>query len=553
MSPTFKRLLDLHRPYLGRLVLATAMMVVAAGIPPALVLLVEQVLDKVLIARDAAALAMLPLAVVGLYALNGVLAVTRAMITRTIAFQVVTELRRQLFAALLALPPSWHQSRPLGRRLTLLTEDVGQAQYLVSAYATVVQRPLTLIGLAAAAIYMDWRLALSAFVVLPLVVLPIRVFGRRLRRASRARLDKLGDLNAAAQETLSGLRVVQALGAEPQRIAAFDVQNQRQLELSIKATLAQLLPSPMVELVASIAVAVVIAVGGRLVFQDAMQPGELVAFLLALGLMNLPLKSLSEVVSLTHRALAGAEGAFAVIDEDSGLPDGDTELRARSCTLRFEGVAFDYGAGPVLEDIDLELAPGTLTVLVGHSGAGKSTLLNLVLRFSDPTAGCIRVNGHDLRDLTLRSLRRHIAVVTQDPVLFHASVRDNLLLARPDATQEQLEAACKAAWAHDFIQALPQGYDTPLQEEGMRLSGGERQRICIARALLADAPILLLDEATSALDPESEAMVQSALAALMKGRTVLAIAHRGGLIEQADQVVELSHGRIVDTGAGSSP
>ncbi len=549
MSPALERLISLHRPHWPKLALATGMMAVAAAIPAALVLLVEKVLDQVLIARDAAALAMLPVAVVVLYALNGTIAVGRAMMTRAVAFEVVTELRAKVFARMLSLPPQWHQQRPLGRRLTWLSEDVGQVQYLVSAYCTVVQRPLTLLGLIASAFWMDWRLAVVSVLVLPLIVVPIRLFGRRLRQAARARLDKLGDLNASAQESLQGVRSIQAFGAERQRQDAFEVQNKEQLRLSLQATLAQLLPGPMVEMVAALAVAGVIAVGGRLVFEESLQPGELMAFLLALGLMNLPLKSLSEVVSLTHRALAGGERAFEILDTPNDLEDGDGELAPGPCALELNGVAFDYGEGHVLRDIHLRVAPGELVLLVGASGAGKSTLLNLVPRFSDPSAGSVRIGGRDLRELRLSSLRGAIALVTQDAFLFHASVADNLRLGKSSATQDELEAACRAAQAHDFIRGLPQGYQTLVQESGLRLSGGERQRLCIARALLADRPILLLDEPTSALDRDNELAVQGALQSLLKGRAVLAIAHRGALLEQADRILVLAQGRIVEQGS----
>jgi ABC-type multidrug transport system fused ATPase/permease subunit len=247
--------------------------------------------------------------------------------------------------------------------------------------------------------------------------------------------------------------------------------------------------------------------------------------------------------------VAGGERAFEILDKPSGLEDGYGVLAAGPCALELNGVAFDYGEGHVLRDIHLSVAPGELVLLVGASGAGKSTLLNLVPRFSDPSAGSVRIGGQDLRDLRLSSLRGAIALVTQDAFLFHASVADNLRLGKSSATQEELETACRAAQAHDFIEGLPQGYQTLVQESGLRLSGGERQRLCIARALLADRPILLLDEPTSALDRDNELAVQGALQSLLKGRAVLAIAHRGALLEQADRILVLARGRIVEQGS----
>ncbi|MCB9759349.1 MAG: ABC transporter ATP-binding protein [Alphaproteobacteria bacterium] len=548
IEPGLRRLLRYYRPYAGRLALATVMMAMASAIPGLLVLLVEQVLDRVLIERDARTLALLPAAVIGLYVVNGALNVVRAMITRAVAFRVVTRLRDELFNHMLALDPGWHQRVPLGERLSWLTQDVGQVQYLVSAYATAVQKPLTLLVLLGTAFAMDWQLALVTLAVLPLVTLPIQRFGRWLRRTAAERLAGMGDLTANAQETLAGLRTVQAYGAEPRRAGAFAAVNERVYRLQLRLTLAQLLPGAVVELIAAVAVGGVITFGGRRVFAGEMTPGELVAFLVAMGLMNLPLKGLSEIVSLAQRALAGAERAFAVMDRPPALADGPDTLDARRCTVSFEGVSFDYGDGEVVRDVSFDVGPGELVALVGASGAGKSTLAALLPRFGDPSAGRVCINGVDLRRFTLASLRRHVAVVSQTPFLFHATVRDNVRLGRPGATDAEIRAACEAANAHDFIAGLPQGYDTSLDEAGQRLSGGQRQRICIARALLMDAPILVLDEATSSLDRESEALVQQALARLREGRTTVAIAHRLETFRDAERIVVLEDGRAAQVG-----
>ena len=548
MSPSLRRLLEWYRPYAGRLIFATLLMAVAAAIPGALVLLVEVVLDRVLIEKDAVALAALPFAIGGLYLLNGLIGVGRAMITKSVAFRVVTRMRQALFDKMLALEPGWHQRRPLGERLTWLTQDVGQVQYIVSAWATLVQKPLTLLGLLISAFIMDWRLALAGCVALPVIAWPIRHFGRRLRHAARSSLDSLGELTASAQESLTGVRTVQAFGAEAQRSEAFAELNEEQYRLILRRTLAQLLPGPIIELVAAVGVGLVLAWGGQRVFAGELLPGELIAFLVAMGLMNLPLKGLSEINSLTQRALAGAERLFVVLDREPAVRDGQQQLRAEQCVLELDEVSFDYGDGPVLRRVSLRIEPGETLALVGASGAGKSTLASLVPRFHDPTEGRVLVNGQDLRQLSLASLRRHIAVVGQEPWLLHASVVDNVRLGRPEATREQVEQACRDAQAHGFVSGLPQGYDTVLDESGLRLSGGQRQRICIARALLADAPILVLDEATSALDRESEEAVQQALERLREGRTTIAIAHRLETIRDADQILVLEDGRVSQAG-----
>ena len=548
MSPSLRRLLRYYRPFAGRLAFAALLMAVAAAIPGALVLLIEQVLDRVLIEHDAAALAVLPFAVAGLYLTSGLIGVGRAMITKSVAFRVVTRLRRELFERLLVLKPGWHQQNALGERLTWLTQDIGQVQYLVSAWATLVQKPLTLVFLVASIFWMDWHLATLAVIALPVIAWPIAAFGRRLRRAARDSLDNLAGLTATAQESLTGIRTVQAFRAEELRLAAFDDDNEEQYRLILRRTLAQLLPGPVIEVIAAVGVGAVLWWGGQQVFVGALEAGELIAFLVALGLMNQPLKSLSEIVSLGQRALAGAERVFEVLDCEDVVPDGDVPLATDACRLVFEDVGFDYGDGLVLQGVGFVVEPGETVALVGASGAGKSTLAGLVPRFHDPSSGRVLLNGRDLSAYTLSSLRRHVAVVAQEPFLFDASVLDNVRLGRPDASEDEVVAACVAAEADGFIQELPEGYQTRLEEAGLRLSGGQRQRICIARALLLDAPVLVLDEATSALDRENEELVQAALARLQEGRTTIAIAHRLSTIRDADVILVLDGGRVVQAG-----
>lgn len=548
MSPT-RRLLGWFRPYRGRLALALGLMLVHSAVPGALVLLVERVLDDVLIARDEVALRTVPLALVGLYALNGVLGFARGMLTRSVAWAVVTRMRSALFAALLLQDLAWHQKAANGALLARLTQDVDNVQYGVSGIVTAVQKPVTLLVLLGAAFTLDPVLTGIAVVVLPLVAWPIRAFGRRVRTATTEGLDSMAALSGVAGESLEGIRAVQRLGAEPARRAAFDEENERHRALRMRAFAARLLPSPVVELIAALGAAVVLWVGGQRVMDGTAEPGELIAFVLALTLVNAPLKGLAEINTLIQRALAGAEAVFAVLDRAPAVPDtGTVQLDTTTAGLAFEDVHFDYGQGPVLNGIDLQIAPGTVVAVVGASGAGKSTLAALVSRLHDATAGRVRVAGEDVRDLTLGSLRRHVAVVSQEPFLFDASVAENIRMGRPDASQADIEMAARVADAHDFVSALPHGYDTRVDGQGLRLSGGQRQRICIARAVLRDAPVLVLDEATSALDAGSEAAVQGALERAMAGRTVLVIAHRLSTVRGADEIVVLEGGRIVERG-----
>ncbi len=496
----------------------------------------------------------MPVAVIGLYLLGGALNVGRGLLTRAVALDVIARLRRELFSALLRQDVGWHQAHPASELVSRLTGDAASVQYAVSGVVTAIQKPATLAVLVGSAFYLNAQLAVVALILLPIVGWPIARFGARLREASRSANDNLAALSALTQESLSGVRVVQGFGAEPTLTARFEALNDTQRQLQIRASLAQLLPGPVIELVAAIGVGGVVWVGGQQVFQGLLTPGALIAFLVAIGLLNDPLKGVAQIYSLLQRALVSADTLFDLIDAQPSVRDqGTVTLSTRSAALRLEGLSFAYparagdSAAPVLTGLTLDLPAGRTVAVVGASGAGKSTLASLLPRFHDPSEGRIVLEGRDLRDYTLTSLRRHVAIVTQDTFLFDDTVRANLTLGL-DATDAEVEAAARAANAHAFITALPQGYATRIDTLGMRLSGGQRQRLCIARALLRDAPILVLDEATSALDAESEAAVQEALTRLMRGRTVLAIAHRLSTIRDADEIVVLDAGRIVERG-----
>jgi subfamily B ATP-binding cassette protein MsbA len=550
MSPTGKRFVSLFRPYLGGLIAGTVLMIIASAIPGALVFLIERVLDDVLIQKDHRALRLLPFAVAGLYATNGLVNVTRGFITRRIAFRVVHSVRRDLYAQYLRLGIAWHQRTPTGEQVSRLINDVNALQYGVSSFATAVQKPLTLLILIFAAFVMNPLLAAIAVCVLPFVAVPIDLFGKRLRNSAKASLDHIAALSSLTQETLVGVRIVQAFDAEDRMAERFGEHNQAVYEMQMSAAMSQILPGPVIELIAAVGVGLALYVGGLQVFDGSVQPGELIAFMVALGLMNDPLKGLSLIVSLWQRSMASAEAIFSVLDRESEIADeGEVELGSGACTIAFDEVSFDYGDGLVLDGLNFHARAGQVIGIVGASGSGKTTLVNLVPRFFDPIAGEIRIDGRQLSEYRLASLRRSVAMVTQETFLFNDTVAENIRFGRPGASEEDVILAAKAANAHEFIEALPSGYDTRIDELGMRLSGGQRQRLCIARALLADAPILILDEATSALDSESEALVQEALERLMKDRTVLAIAHRLSTIRSADLIIVLDNGSLVEQGS----
>ncbi len=549
MTSATNRFLGLFRPHLKGLVLGTVLLVIAANIPAAIVVLIKVVLDDVLIKQDHATLVAMPFAVAGLYGLSALVNISRGLLTKSISFKVVERLRVELMEQYLRLGVAYHQHTPTGEQVSRLANDVNNIQYAVSGFATAIQKPITLIGLLVAAFVFNPVLAGVAVCVLPLVAIPIDRFGRRLRTSTKDSLANLARLSALVQELLVGIRVVQAFGAEGRVRDRFGAINHEQYRLQLRAAAAQLIPGPIVELIAAVGVGASIYVGGRQVFAGSISPGELIAFLVALGFMNDPLKGLSIIVSLWQRSVAAGDEVFRILDMEPEVADAGREvLGPGPCGLSFEDISFDYGDGPVLKNVSFEVLPGQVVALVGPSGAGKTTMVNLVPRFFDPTAGRILLNGKGLGDWTLASLRKGVALVTQETFLFNDSVGANIAFGRPDATPAEVRAAAVAANAHEFVSELPKGYETRIDELGMRLSGGQRQRLCIARAVLADAPILVLDEATSALDSESEAAVQEALERLMCNRTVLVIAHRLSTIRRADLIVVLEEGRLVEAG-----
>lgn len=547
MSAT-RRLFARFGAYKARLAVALVLLLVGSSLPGVLVLLVQRVLDDVLIRRDAGMLALLAPGVVVLYGVNGAVNVSRALITRSVAWRIVTDLRMEVHDKMLTMDVAWHQRTPSGERVSRLTTDVNNLQYAMSGVVTAIQKPVTLLVLVGSALWMNPRLAVIAIGVLPLVALPMDRLGAWVRRSTREGLDAAAALAGAAQETLAGIRVVQIFGGERVRGGRFSTLNEAHHRAQVASITATLIPGPVVEFVAALGVGAVIWFGGQQVFDGRLAPGELVAFLVALGLMNEPLKGLTQIHALLQRASASAETLFALIDAPPALADTGTRDAGPPATIALRGVAFDYGDGDVLEGIDLEVRAGMRVAIVGASGAGKSTLLSLLPRLRDPSRGRVEWDGVDVRDLRLASLRRQIAVVTQEPFLFDDTIRENIRFGRPDASDAEITAAAEAANADAFVRALPKGYDTRIDELGMRLSGGQRQRICIARALLRGAPVLLLDEATSNLDAESEAAVQEALERLMAGRTTFVVAHRLSTVRDADLVVVLAQGRVVERG-----
>ncbi|MBI2877279.1 MAG: lipid A export permease/ATP-binding protein MsbA [Candidatus Tectomicrobia bacterium] len=549
----YKRLLRFSYPYWKQLVVAILFTILASLITALSAWMVKPVLDDVFIRKDARMIQLLPIALVLLFFFKGIFNYYQAYLVRMVGQRVIRDLRVFLFKHLQGLSLSFFHRNPTGSLTSRMLMDISLLQQAVSQVVSeLLRQAVTLVGLVGVALYRDWKLSLIALAVFPLIIFYTGKLGGRLRKISRRSQEKLADLTSLLQECLVGIKIIQAFGREDYALGRFQEKNQRFYQNTLKGVKADELSSPLMEFLGSIGVAGVIAYGGYAVIQGQSTPGTFFSFLVAITMMYGPIKKLSKVNNMIQQALAAAARVFEVLDlppeiqekaEAIALPEVSREIR-------FENLSFAYAAaGPtVLKEITLRIRKGEVVAIVGSSGVGKSTLVDLLPRFFNPTEGRITIDGVDIRDVTLSSLRTQIGMVSQDIFLFNDTLRNNILFGRPEATEEEMIAAAQAAYAHHFIQEMPQGYETVIGERGVRLSGGERQRIAIARALLKNPPILILDEATSSLDAESEYMVQKALDNLVKNRTTLVIAHRLSTIRQADMIVIMEGGRIVETG-----
>jgi ATP-binding cassette, subfamily B, bacterial MsbA len=465
----------------------------------------------------------------------------------------IRDLRNDLERHLQALSLSFFHTRRTGTLISRVTNDVEYLRNaLASGVSTMGKDVLTLIGALGLAFYASWRLTLLALLVLPAAALLLGQIGRSMRRRSTRTQERMGDLTAILQETIAGARVVRAFGTERFEVEKFERANQAFTQAFVRMRRIALAARPFSEFSLVVVAVAMLWFGGREIFlRHTLAPHQFVLFVTALLTTISPTKSVAEVSANIQQGIAAATRLFDLMDTPPEVAERSAAppLAPFHDSIRYEGVSFAYADGPlVLQDVSLEIRRGEVVALVGSSGSGKSTAMDLLPRFYDPRGGRITFDGVDLRDATLASLRGQLGIVTQETILFHDSVRNNIAYGLDDASDEAVRAAAMAAHAHGFIDGLPQGYDTLIGERGVKLSGGERQRLAIARALLRNPPVLLLDEATSALDLESERLVQDALERLMRDRTVLVIAHRMSTVQHADRIVVLEKGRVVATG-----
>jgi subfamily B ATP-binding cassette protein MsbA len=500
-------------------------------------------------------LAVLPWVIVGVSLVKGAAAFGQFYLMGMLGQRVVVDLRKALFDHLLGLSPAFFTRRHSGDLMSRFAADIGAVEVAITnSIASYLRDGLTVVVMLATLFYLDWQMSLVVFGVIPITLVPVVRLGQRLKKATAQGQASIGQISEMVQETVSGIRVVQAFGMEGWESGRFDEANRKWLRIQRRSFLVRAFSSPLMEVMAAAGLAFVIAWVGPKIFSGALPAAKLLSFIAAVIQLYQPVKQLGRVSQMALQGAAAGDRVFEILDTATAVPDSGTrDLAPFSRVIRYQAVSFAYGDAPVLHGLDLDIHKGEVVALVGGSGGGKTTVANLLPRFWDPTGGRITIDGHDLREVTLRSLRAQLALVTQDTVLFNDTIRNNIAYGSPDIPLADVERAARMAQAHEFIVAMPQGYDTRVGEKGTLLSGGQRQRLAIARAFLKDAPILILDEATSALDAESEREVQRALEQLMglgsEGhRTTLVIAHRLSTIRGADRIVVLSQGRVIEEG-----
>ncbi len=549
----YKRLLrEAVVPYAGRILLAGVCMVAVAASTAALAWLMDPVVNRVFVERRADLLWPVGLAVFATFAVKGVAAYGQTVIMTRVGQTILTDLQNRLFRHLLQMDLTFFAAHRTGTLVSRLTTDINSMRVAVSTALTGLGREsLSIVFLIGIMFYQDWLLAAVAFVAFPATVIPITTLGRRLRKVTANTQAQTGAFMTLVDQSLGGIRLVKAYRMEAYEAARAASLTGTIRDLVIKAERVKALASPLMETLGGVAVTIVIVYGGWRVIDGTTSPGAFFSFITALLSAYRPMKALANASAAVNEGLAGAQRLFAVLDTRSALSEkpGASAIQVTRGEIRFDNVAFSYeGELDALKAVSFIAPAGKTTALVGASGAGKTTILNLIPRFYDVTSGAITIDGTNVADVALASLRDAIALVSQDVVLFADTIGANIRYGRADASDAEVEAAARDAGAHDFIAALPAGYDTAVGERGQTLSGGQRQRIAIARALLKNAPILLLDEATSALDSETEQHVQSALDRLKQGRTTLVIAHRLSTVAAADQICVIEQGRVIEAG-----
>ncbi|MBP2649995.1 MAG: lipid exporter, fused ATPase and inner rane subunit MsbA [Firmicutes bacterium] len=548
----YRRLFRYMRPYFFRVIAAFFCIIMAALANLYVPWVLKDVIDDVLTAKNMDLLNIIAVGIVVVFFLRGIFFYGQNYLMSYVGQRVIIDLREALYRHLQRLSLSYFESRRIGTIMSYITNDVTALQIaMVENVIEVVTESAILIGSLCAMFYIHWKLSILTIITLPMVAQAMNVFGKKLRIASGVMQDKIADITSVLQETVLAVRVIKSFAREDYEIERFNRENYHNFRAQMKTAQLLALLTPIIEFLAAIGVTVIIWYGGREVIAGNLTAGTLIAFLIYVVNISNPIKRLSRSYGSIQRAAAAAERVFGVLETEPQIKDvpGAVILPEIQGTVNFNKVSFEYKPGEkALTEVSLTANPGQVVAIVGPSGAGKSTIANLIPRFYDVTDGLITIDGIDIKQVAIKSLRLQIGIVPQETILFNGTVYENILYGDLDATKEQVVAAAKAANAHKFIMDMPDGYDTSIGERGTKLSGGQRQRIAIARAILKNPRVLILDEATSALDTESEALVQDALDKLMLGRTAFIIAHRLTTVQRANIILVMDKGRIVETG-----
>ena len=540
------------KPYLFRAMCAGLCTIIAAGGTAYLPWVIKDMVDQVLRDKNTEMLNYIALSIVVIFVIRGIAFYGQSYLMSYVGQRVIIDIRRAVFTKLQRLSMSFYDKNKTGTIMSYVTNDVSALQgALVDNVVEMITESVILIASIVMMIYLDWKLFLVTFGTFPFVLGFIDIFGKRIRKSGSRIQEAAADITSVLQETVSSARVIKSFVRENYEVARFDKENMNNFRANMKNAQLMATLTPTIEFVAAIGVTIILWYGGNSVINGEITAGSLVAFLTYAVNISNPIKRLSRVIGNIQKALAAAQRVFDVLDLPETIKDAENAklLPPAKGQVSFKNVSFSYNPGEqVISNISFDVNPGQMIAFVGPSGAGKSTVASLLPRFYDVDKGSITIDGEDLRGVTLDSLREQVGIVPQETVLFNGTVYDNILYGRLDATKEEVEAAAKAANAHNFIMELPQGYETRLGDRGMNISGGQRQRISIARAILKNPQILILDEATSALDTESERVVQEALDRLMVGRTSFVIAHRLSTIKNADRIMVLEKGQLVEQG-----
>jgi subfamily B ATP-binding cassette protein MsbA len=548
-----KKIINLVSQYRNQLIFAALCMIVVAASTGAMPFMVKPVLDDIFINNDKDKLLTILSIVIVIFFSKGIGAYGAEYLMNYIGERIIRFFRDSLYEKITDLPISFIHKEKTGALMSRITNDVNIVKIMVSSAVINIFRDFfTIIAFLFVIFYRDWKLAIGAFIILPIAFYPIVFLGRLVRRFSTGSQETMADLNSFLHETFTGSKIIKIFNLESFEKRRFKEKTENLFQYEMSKLKANAMSSPIMEFLGGLGIAFIIWFGGLRVINGISTPGTFISFLAAVMMLYDPVKKLSRLNNHIQEGAAAATRIYDVLEQETDIIEtrSPQTLSGRSLDVQFENVSFSYTKedAPALDNINLKVAPGEVLALVGMSGGGKTSLVNLVPRLYDATRGRVLIAGKDVKDLSIKSLRDHISIVTQEPILFNESVRDNIRYGKLDATNEEIEAAARAAYAYDFIKGFPKGFDTIIGELGSRLSGGEKQRICIARALIKDAPILILDEATSALDSEAERVVQKALENLMKGRTSFVIAHRLSTIDYASRIILLRNGRIEEEG-----